>query len=225
MNFDSYSDTYQETIEKSIGLFGQKHAFFVHDKIEWLQKAFSEVGQLKNLRVLDIGCGIGLGHRIMADAVGEMHGVDISQESLNLAARDNPNVRYQLYDGKRLPYDDNSFECASAICVLHHVRKELWLPFVEEMARVVIPGGQIVVIEHNPINPATQWIVRNCELDRDAILLMPWRLRQLFLEARIHFPKIRFTLFTTFSNILFRRIDRALSRLPFGAQYVIMGRK
>ena len=114
--FDSYARTYQATIEKSTSVFGQKHAFFVLDKVERLLDAFIEVGQLEDLKVLDVGCGIGLGHDAIARAVGELHGVDVSRESLDLAVRDNPSVNYRVYDGNRLPYEDSIFDCVYAIC-------------------------------------------------------------------------------------------------------------
>lgn len=223
--FDSYAQTYQATIEKSTKLFGQKHAFFVRDKVERLLDAFIEVGPLKSLKVLDVGCGIGLGHDAIAQAVGELHGVDVSRDSLNLAMRDNPGVSYKAYEGNRLPHEDSIFDCVYAICVLHHVPKQQWSEFMQEMARVLRPGGRLVMIEHNPLNPATQWVVRTCELDKDAILLPPWRLRRLFIDAGLCAPQVRYTLFTPFAQKFFRTLDRALSRLPLGAQYIVTGRK
>ncbi len=223
--FDSYARTYQATIEKSTSVFGQKHAFFVRDKVERLLGAFSEVGRLEELKVLDVGCGIGLGHDVIAQAVGELHGVDVSRESLDMAVRDNPNVSYKAYKGDRLPYEDGIFDCAYAICVLHHVPKQQWSAFMEEMVRVIRPGGQLVVIEHNPLNPATQWVVRTCDLDKDANLLSSWRLRRLFIDAGVCVPRVRYTLFTPFAPEFFRALDRGLSRIPLGAQYIVTGRK
>lgn len=223
--FDSYARTYQAEIEKSTRVFGQKHAFFVRDKIEQLLDAFSEVGPVDKLKVLDVGCGVGLGHDAIAEAVGELHGVDVSQESLDMAVRDNPNVSYRSYEGNRLPYSDSSFDCAYAICVLHHVPKRQWSVFMEEMVRVIRPGGQLVVIEHNPLNPATQWVVRTCELDKNANLLFSWRLRRLFIHVGAVLPRVRFTLFTPFAAKFFRALDRGLCRIPLGAQYIVTGRK
>jgi len=223
--FDSYAQTYQAAIERSTKIFGQKHAFFVRDKVERLLDAFIATGPLKSLKVLDVGCGIGLGHGEIAQAVGELHGVDVSRDSLALATRDNPSVNYKTYEGKRLPHENNAFDCAYAICVLHHLPKQQWPEFMREMARVVRPGGQLVVIEHNPLNPATQWVVRTCELDKNAMLLPPWRLHRLFIDAGLSAPQVRYTLFTPFAQKFFRALDRALSRIPIGAQYIVAGRK
>ena len=33
--------------------------------------------------------------------------------------------------------------------------------------------GQLIIFEHNPLNPITRKIVKECEYDEDAILLTP----------------------------------------------------
>ena len=223
--FDSNTKNYQQEIEKYSGVFGKKHDFFIQDKINLLRTAFGDVGELKSLKVLDIGCGIGLGHDAISEMIKELHGVDVSAESLKLAKENNPGVSYANYDGLKLPYESNAFDCAYAICVMHHVPKPQWEKFVEEMLRVVRPGGQIAVIEHNPINPGTQWIVRNIELDRDAVLLTAWKSRNLFRKAGATMIKVDYTLFTPFAHSFFRKLDRILSWLPLGAQYIATARK
>ena len=81
--FDEYAKNYQEKIEQSIGLFGQKHDFFVENKIEHLTHAFSQIGALENMKILDVGCGIGLGHHKLSSYFNELHGVDVSSESIS----------------------------------------------------------------------------------------------------------------------------------------------
>ncbi len=223
--FDLYAQKYQSIIDNSLGVFGQKHDFFVKEKVGVLIESFKEVGNIKKLNVLDVGCGIGLYHGGVSKAVNALYGVDVSQESLDIAILNNPEVSYETYDGIKLPFPDSMFDCVYAICVLHHVPKERWQKFISEMNRVVRPGGQLLVIEHNPINPATQWIVRSCELDDDAVLLLPWRLNQLFKRVGIEMLKVRYTLFTPFSHKFFRKVDNLLCRIPFGAQYLVKGRK
>ena len=81
----------------------------------------------------------------------------------------NPTVRYQAYDGKTLPYDDASVDLAFAIRVMHHVAVGDRPQFASELRRVVRPGGLAVIFEHNPYNPLTQHVVRNCEFDEGAV--------------------------------------------------------
>jgi len=223
--FDLFASDYQEKINSSLSVFGQQHDFFVSHKTRKLLQAFSEMGELNKLKVIDVGCGIGLGHAEISESVGELNGVDVSTESIEIAKSNNPKAYYETYDGEKLPFENNTFDCAYAICVLHHVPKDKRQLFVDEMNRVLKPGGLMIVIEHNPLNPATQWVVSTCELDEHAILLSAWRLSRLFHHAKIQKIKTNYLLFTPFAQNFFRNLDELLRRIPFGAQYLIKGRK
>jgi len=92
------------------------------------------------------------------------------------------------------------------------------------MARVVKPGGIVVFIEHNPYNPATRWVVNNCPIDKDAVLVKPSRLGELMADAGASATDVNYVLFTPFEGKAFRRVDDILARLPLGAQYVSVSR-
>jgi SAM-dependent methyltransferase len=66
-------------------------------------------------RALDFGSGDGwILQQVRASGLaGEVVGVDVQ-------ARDNVFAPAQLYDGKRLPFPDRSFDLAYAVDVLHH---------------------------------------------------------------------------------------------------------
>jgi ubiquinone/menaquinone biosynthesis C-methylase UbiE len=82
-------------------------------------------------------------------------GIDVASTVVEEARAANPGVTYHDYDGDRLPYPDQSFDAAYTIAVMHHVPPPQWPAFLQEMRRVVRPGGLIVIFEHNPINPLT----------------------------------------------------------------------
>jgi ubiquinone/menaquinone biosynthesis C-methylase UbiE len=223
--FDKFSKSYSENIGDAVELFGKDHDFFVRNKADTLLSAFGSSGMdSSKLQVLDIGCGVGLVHRYIKNAVGSVHGTDVSGASLDIARTENPDIAYDAYDGVNLPYPDASFDVAYAICVLHHVPVPQWQKFVDEMRRVVRPGGQILLIEHNPLNPATQFVVRNAPMDENAVLVWPRRLRALMRAAGLLEPDTRYILFTPFEGGFFRRLDRLLKRVPLGTQYVMEAR-
>jgi len=141
-----------------------------------------------------------------------------------VARKENPGVAYETYDGHVLPYPDESFDCAFAICVLHHVPVPQWLEFIAEMRRVVRPGGLVLLIEHNPLNPATQFVVWNAEMDENAVLVWPRKLRALMKSVGLAPPWTRHVLFTPFDGRFFRKLDRLLGRIPLGTQYVMGAR-
>lgn len=223
IDFDPHAGIYSKKIEESLAIFGQRHDFFVRNKASILLDLLSESGRPPDMRLLDVGCGTGLVHPYLIDYVAELHGVDVSRESLSIARKNNPLASYVPYDGKTLPYENGAFDCAYAICVLHHVPVPQWQAVILEMTRVVRDGGIVIVVEHNPINPATQWVVRSGELDDGAILLWPRRLKHLFEHARLDRIATRYIQFTPFGGVFFRRLDAWLAGVPLGTQYVVHG--
>jgi ubiquinone/menaquinone biosynthesis C-methylase UbiE len=223
--FDQHSGAYSETIDQVLSLFGKGHDFFVRSKADILLPTFAALNpDTTKLSVLDVGCGVGLVHRYIANSVGQLHGTDVSADSLDVARDANPAVQYVPYDGVTLPYETGSFDCAYAICVMHHVPVAQWKMFLEEMRRVVRPGGSVIIIEHNPIHPATQWIVRTIPMDANAVLLWPWKLNRLMRSAGIGSLWTRYVLFLPFGGRVARLIDRLFARVPLGTQYVSGGR-
>ena len=103
---------------------------------------------------LDAGCGIGLQSQWLAEAVGpcgRVTGLDVSPaflayaeelaEQAGLAGR----ISFQSGDVRELPFDDNSFDWAwSADCVGYAPLEPL--PLLKELARVVKPGGTVVIL-------------------------------------------------------------------------------
>jgi SAM-dependent methyltransferase len=222
--FDQYSQNYSSDIESVIGSFGQKHDFFIQVKADLLIPIFNRLATGKSgAKVLDIGCGVGLLHPYLVNSVEKLAGTDVSGSSIEIARRNNPGVDYSVHGGETLPYADGTFDCALAVTVMHHVPPEQWQAFMTEAARVVRPGGQVIVIEHNPLNPATVWAVKKAPMDENAVLLSAGKVRQLMAGARLHAPQTRYFLFTPFGSAAFRRMDGMLSAVPLGAQYMVGG--
>jgi demethylmenaquinone methyltransferase / 2-methoxy-6-polyprenyl-1,4-benzoquinol methylase len=105
-------------------------------------------------RGLDVGCGIGLQSMLLAEAVGHaghVTGVDLSTEFL-VYARDiaekagmSEQVSFQEGDMNNLPFDDDTFDWVwSANCAGYAPREPL--PRLKELARVVKPGGSVIIL-------------------------------------------------------------------------------
>ncbi|HWP27381.1 MAG TPA: class I SAM-dependent methyltransferase [Xanthobacteraceae bacterium] len=102
----------------------------------------------KGLRVLDVGCGNGYVLVQYAKHGAEVYGVDLTEKAIWLTRR-----RFQLAglkgdfrltDGDNLPYSNAMFDIACSMGVLHHVEDPL--PMIEEMHRVLKPGGRIILM-------------------------------------------------------------------------------
>jgi len=221
--FDQYRDTYSEEINHSLAFSGQSHDFFTQVKADYLTQLFADKKWFNgDIKALDVGCGHGLIHPYLLSENAnqlQLSGVDVAASVIDVARENNKEVNYLSYDGVSLPYKDNTFDCAFAICVMHHVPPRQWVDFLQEMKRVLKKDGLLVIFEHNPLNPVTQKIVKNCPLDKDAVLIPSKTMKGLMRQAGLQNIKTQFILFTPFARALFRKLDKKLRWLPLGAQY------
>lgn len=96
--------------------------------------------------VLDIGCGVGRLTRVLAARATQVLAIDISPEMLARARELNPhltNVRWLRGDGIGLgPVPDGAVDvCVSHVVFQHLPDPRITLGYVEEMGRVLRPGG------------------------------------------------------------------------------------
>ncbi|MBY5569954.1 class I SAM-dependent methyltransferase [Rhizobium leguminosarum] len=96
-------------------------------------------------RVLDVGCGTGSLAFTLAETPGlqEIVAVDYSPVFVEAATRRNtdPRVSIRQADACALPFEDNRFDRAMSLLVLHFVPEAG--KAVSEMRRVVRPGGVV----------------------------------------------------------------------------------
>lgn len=216
------ADTYRSEVERSFNFAGLKHDLFVSAKAEaLLELAARHLGSLREKSALDVGCGVGLMQRAVAPAFGRSVGVDISGEALEEARRNCPSSDIRAYDGKRLPFDDKSFDVTFAVNVMHHVPPEQWPSFSAELLRVTKADGLVAVFEHNPLNPLTRLAVFRCAFDADAVLLHRGQTRRLLEGAGGRLLDERYILFVPVHAPWARRVDRAFGVVPMGAQYFV----
>jgi SAM-dependent methyltransferase len=219
--FDRYESEYEQLVQRSIGWSGADHAFFVEAKAEHLLRLVRRyIGDPAEARVVDVGCGVGVMHRYLR-GVGRLDGADVSAASIERARRENPEVEYAVAPAERLPYDDDAFDVAFAIGLLHHLAPESRDAAIAELARVTRPGGLVVPFEHNPLNPLTRLAVARCEFDEDAVLLGPRELRARLGRVGLRPVEERYILFFPWRGAPFRRAEDVLRRLPLGAQYYV----
>jgi SAM-dependent methyltransferase len=222
---EPYPD-YAKEIDQSIRFSGLGHDFFVKGKADRLLALLDRAGlERHGLKLLDIGCGMGLLHPFLAGTGLEITGVDVAEEALAAARAANKDASYLHYDGSHLPVPDGHFDAAVTICVMHHVPPPQWPAFLLEARRILKVGGVLLVFEHNPWNPLTRLAVNRCPFDHDAVLLSAPYLTKLMAAAGFVQVAREFMFFTPFAHPLVQRLEAGMSKLPLGAQYVLMGRK
>lgn len=109
---------------------------------------------------LDIGCNngqitISFGNRLGLNS-SNIYGIDVEtfsqQKIVPLSG-----FMYMNYDGLNIPFDSNSFDLVSCFMVLHHV--EQLDKLLNEINRIIKPGGYFLIKEHNVFSECINWLV------------------------------------------------------------------
>jgi len=100
----------------------------------------------KQMRVLEIGCGVGRVTRPLAEVFGEVHGVDVSGEMIRRARQalaDVPNASVYQNNGMDLAVlGEQVFDFAFSTIVFQHIpSREVIENYVREVHRLLRPGA------------------------------------------------------------------------------------
>jgi SAM-dependent methyltransferase len=218
--FDRLDGNYEQLVERSIAFSGRSHDFFLEAKARRLLELARGLGDPARLRALDVGCGEGHFDSLLPE-LGELDGVDVSPAMIEVARARNLERTYHVADGTKLPFADDAFDLSFAVCVLHHVEPSRRASFVAELRRVTRQGGLVVVFEHNPWNPLTRLAVARCPFDEDAVLLTRRETAERLQRERLRVVASDYMLFFPWSGRAVELAERALARVPLGAQYYV----
>ena len=222
--FDRHSESYETAVERAVAFAGQAHDVYLEAKARKLLELARRRLGAEPVAALDVGCGIGLFERHLAGSFASLHGVDVSEPMIARARETVPEAEFRVSDPGRLPYEDARFDLVFTVCVLHHVERGERGPLLAEMARVTRPGGLVVVFEHNPWNPLTRKVVRGCEFDHGVQLLPRREVTAALRAAGLDVTDAEYLLFSPWRGSLVERMERALAKIPLGAQYVVAAR-
>ena len=96
-------------------------------------------------KILDVGCGVGQVVLKLKERGFSAYGIDVSEANIARATQHSPSCT--LYNGKKLPFENNFFDSVGSLNVLEHVEEpEL---FLQELVRVTKPQGKITVSSPN----------------------------------------------------------------------------
>lgn len=132
--------------------------------------------------VLDVGCGTGLLAAQLQAAGYHVVGVDLAPAMLGAARRRGLAAVFAAHS-TALPFPDGAFDLALTVATLHHLETpERVAATIGELARVVRPGGLVLLWDHNPANPYWPIIMRRVPQDHGDERLVP--LRELLDDCR-----------------------------------------
>ena len=220
IDFDNYSNNYNEVLAKSLGPFVESNTdFFDSYKINCLEAFFSVKSQY---RFLDFGCGIGKLSRLLADKFHEskVDGYDVSAKSLLVAQKQNESISNLSFSNSldaKINYD-----VILAANVFHHIKHTEHQSTLQYLKNLLKPTGTIVVFEHNPLNLLTRYVVKRCPFDADAELIQRQQFMNQAIDCGLHVKVSRYVLMFPWKHRFFRRIENIFPQVPLGTQYMLL---
>ncbi len=136
-SYDQVSEFYEETFED---------LRVRRDEWAWLT---SNIDFSSRPKILDVGCGNGAFLRQMAERIDHGAGVDASASMLKMATEKAKqsglnNLNFSKVSGPQLDFPDNQFDYVISVLSFRYLD---WDPMVQEMVRVLKPGGRILVLD------------------------------------------------------------------------------
>lgn len=224
--FDKFADEYHASLKAGIAISGESPEYFSEYKIADIARECPLQARAADasVQVLDFGAGIGNSVPYVSRhfASAKLTCLDLSQRSLEVAERRFAGqARYVRFDGGHIPFADNHFDIAYAMCVFHHISHADHPAVLRELNRVIKPGGSLFIFEHNPFNPLTVRVVNNCPFDENAHLIRAAQMKRRMLDGGFSRAQARYRVF--FPHLLrsLRPLERALAWLPLGGQYYV----
>ncbi len=170
------------------------------DQIHW--NAISKSLE-RNGSILDFGCGMGRFTQRLVDRGFKYYGVDTSVGMIESAKRLNTSDKAEFIHSSHLPlpFPAGHFEVCLSVMVLQYLmqqRGEEGGNVFSELARVLSPGGQMLIIEQASASGMSSGTVKACSTEADYIEA----LSESFVVERVE--KIRCARMTKLSSIYLR---------------------
>ncbi len=146
-DFDRVADGYDSWYNSAKGK--------IYDRFE--KQAIDKLlaGVSKHSRVLEVGCGTGHWSEYLSYKDFNVTGIDVSAKMINIARQKHIRTgRFEIADGRNLPFEDESFDIAAAITVLEFTTEPEKI--VSEMVRCVKKKGVIIIGVLNALNRYNQ---------------------------------------------------------------------
>lgn len=225
--FDNYIENYRKNCDNALSLSGESSAFFAEYKATKLKEWFPAY-RTKDCAILDFGCGDGLMTFFVKNnfAQATVYGIDPSHESIRNAQKNFSGIAFSTNSEEKtdINFPDNTFDLIFTAGTFHHIPFEKHRGYIQEIFRIVKPGGSFVLFELNPLNPLTVITFKRNPIDFNATMMTPWYSYALSKKMTKN-CSIKFYCFYPHCLQWLRFTEKYMTKIPFGALYAIIGTK
>lgn len=130
---------------------------------------YSLLPELKNKKVISIGCGSGEDCHELQKRGASVTGVDISDGLIAIAESSYPECDYRVMDMEKLEFADESFDFAYSSLAIHYL--EEWTTALKEAYRVLKPGSHYLISCNHPVFSAMEYTISTDEVSESMLAL------------------------------------------------------
>ena len=142
-------------------------SYFYNNLLE-MPMTLELVGDVKNKKILDLGCGPGIYAKKLVRMGAKVEGIDISSEMIKLARKECPEASFKRGNIEKLPYKNSKFDVVICSLVIDHL--EVLIPMFNEVKRVLKKRGIFVFSGYNPVSESAKkekWFFKKFRVIRD----------------------------------------------------------
>ncbi|HKU41375.1 MAG TPA: class I SAM-dependent methyltransferase [Polyangiales bacterium] len=223
--FDKSSE-YDAQLQRGLIWTGHDRMHFMRARIEDLGRQLGS--EFRPRRILDFGCGIGdcVAHLAGVYPDAEVVGVDTAERAIQHAQRTHAAVPRTSF----LPLSEfvpqHDFDLCHCSGVFHHIVPAERPSALAIIRRALNERGRLALIENNPWNLGTRWVMSRIPFDADADPLSVLQATRLLRDNGFtQLSAARFLFWFPRWLAPLRALEPGLTGLPFGGQYYVLCRK
>lgn len=129
------------------------NAYFFNELME-MPTTLKMIGDVKNKKVLDLGCGPGRYAKILSDKKAKVIGIDNSENLIEVAKKEAPKAEFIVGDVEKLPFSNNQFDVVISPLVIGHLKD--WNKVLKEVNRVLKKNGVFIFSITGPFSLAKE---------------------------------------------------------------------
>jgi len=115
--------------------------------------------RVKNMKVLDLGCGSGIFSKKLLQLGSNVVGLDLSKSLIDIARKENPKIEFHIGDAKKTQFKKTSFDIVSSSLMIHYFNN--LDPLFKEISRILKNNGTLVFSFHHPTSEVTDKVKMN----------------------------------------------------------------